>query len=122
MSEQKATSISEYMESLKVGDEVIVKGMYGRSYRAASVTKTTRTQVHCGTEKFRKKDGYRIGPAAFDRPRIVLSNDDLRESVLRRKLETKLGAINIPRLSTDTLRKMVALAEDDLAASRTTTA
>lgn len=66
---------NEWLQNLKVGDEVFVgSGSYGVS--KAIIDKVTATQIAIGNRKYRKKDGYEIGSTGYSRPHLMPITDE----------------------------------------------
>ena len=55
------TDMATYLAGLKAGDVVIVHSRID-GYRARSVDRVTKTQIIVGGAKFRRSDGYEMGP------------------------------------------------------------
>lgn len=83
----------EWLDSLKVGDEVaIIGGMYTE---VATVTRATPTQVGVGHRKFWRKDGRAVGSSRGWRSMWLREvTDKIRDEAEHRALVSNLSATN----------------------------
>lgn len=49
------------LSSVKAGDSLIFRSRYCPEGVVVSVSRTTKTQVVCGSRRFRRSDGYLVG-------------------------------------------------------------
>jgi hypothetical protein len=77
-------STVEWLDSLNVGDQVVVeRGYVYASLKLERVTHTTATQIHVGPYKFRRADGRRMGEQAYDRVAISQPTPDRLRKIRR---------------------------------------
>jgi hypothetical protein len=100
--------MSEWLASLKVGDEVAIQpGGWDQTQRISRVTRITKTQFVCGSERFRKSDGWAPG-SGWSRPNIVKPTQEMRDKIEAARLRTKIK--NAATDSTTTLATLRAMA------------
>lgn len=102
----------DWLGTLKEGDSVFVKSVYGNRYNPAKVAKITGTQIvilHSETSRprrFRRKDGYEVGSSGFERCSLVrgdsakaieTSKRDAMESTLH-NLRQRVHTMNVETL------------------------
>lgn len=100
---------SEELQAVKVGDRLLVSyGMTGK--RIDEVTKITKTQIVCGTRRYRLKDGF--VPGKFDYRsghivRVATTADELylRRMAIIRRLGS-LGLADFDKLPDDRLKQV----------------
>lgn len=68
--------MSDWLESLKIGDEVAVTSR--RAPMIARISHATKTTVLVLNMKFRRRDGRRVGCDSWDPTSIRPATDDLR--------------------------------------------
>ena len=103
---------SEWLQQLKVGDEVFVgSGSYGVS--KATVDKVTATQIAIGSRKYRRKDGYEIGSTGYSRPRLMPITDEWALSkILQSRCDRQsydVGRVDFSRQSYGVLQEVSVL-------------
>lgn len=69
-----------WLAQLKVGDEVVIQGYYGRALR--KVVKITPTQFVVGNSRFRRSNGLECGDKGYGRHHLVAPTDELREEMI----------------------------------------
>jgi hypothetical protein len=100
-----------WIDSLKVGDEVAVRRGYGHaSYELAVVQKVTATQIVLERHRFYKHNGRQVGGSnSYDQFQIMQPTPEIRESVRRAKLLRMLDGRNWSLFSTDQLERIAAI-------------
>ena len=106
--------MSTWLESLKVGDRVIIAG-YFRGDRLAVVNRMTATQIIAGNSRFRRKDGILVGSDSYNRTRLLPPTPERLEKIERREtIESLRRSLEgtAEKLTTDQLRRMAAIAQE----------
>lgn len=97
-----------WLNGLKVGDEVVT---YRDSLRIERVTRATNSTLWVGYFRYRRKDGRSIGE--WHTGCVYEPTPETRERVDRARLERlarrAMGACQLEKLDTDTLRAVIAL-------------
>ncbi len=101
-----------WLNGLDAGDEVGVS--YRHGVRLERVTKVTPTQVVTGRDRWRKKDGRRVGE--YDRwfpPRLVEATEEVRAEVRLRNLRSRAHVLctrgAIEKMSEADLLRVIAI-------------
>lgn len=82
---------TEWLENLKVGDEVYVTGRYGELGQIRKVVRLTKTQILLGEHaRFRKNTGTEVGGGAWSTRSIIPVTDDIRASIYESQLRYRL--------------------------------
>jgi hypothetical protein len=106
---------SEWLQSLKVGDEVAVTGRWCERNFIATVSRVTATLIVTdGAElRFQRKTGYEYGSgSSYNRRRILEITDEIRNG-LRRNVALKIiERSNWQSMTTDQLERIVAIIEE----------
>lgn len=76
------------LENVQVGDQVLWIGRYHK--RILTVTRLTKTFILCGSEKFRKSDGYSIPLDVWNRTYIEVLTEDKRVQMQLEQKQIKL--------------------------------
>ena len=91
----------ESLENVKVGDVVIVCKRHHRE--AQKVSKVTKTQIHVGNERYRKKDGNVVGFGPWDLHWITIPKEgeveEIRQLEFRGRVVDDLRHISINSVS-----------------------
>lgn len=84
---------TEWLDSLKAGDEVLYSvGWGGSAVRyIETVERTTATQIILGRARFRRKDGRRVGAAELRYGSIREPTDADREQIERERLRQDIA-------------------------------
>jgi hypothetical protein len=101
---------NEWLENLKVGDNVLYSGRY-REYFVGTVTRITKTQVivkiNAYENKFRKKDGFVVGGDIWNTSLIreydenileTQKKEERRKSLISEIRNTGLGKLSLEAL------------------------
>lgn len=108
--------MSEWLNNLKYGDEVVVisEGAFTASRsKIARVSRTTATQIilDSGT-RFRKADGRRVGADSFSTLSLARPTEELRAEICKSALVEKLRRVTWEKMSADTLTKVWEIAKN----------
>lgn len=99
-----------WLESLAVGDEVVLSG--GWAPQISKVSGVTPTQVRIGSMRFRKKDGRLIGASGFRSQWLHRPTDEMRARIARTNAVSKLATMSRQQwesLSDEALGSILAL-------------
>lgn len=98
-----------WLEDLKVGDEVVVSGSF-LSYEISRVTHTTATQIHIGGTKYRRDTGVQMGSvSSWNRSSLCEPTQELRDKIEHKKRASSMGIVTWQKLSLDQLRRIAAI-------------
>jgi hypothetical protein len=78
-----------WLENIKEGDEILLdSGHYSVSLSKVKVTRVTATQIAIGDVRYRRSDGYRMGPRSGfgSRSQLVKPTPELLEQIRRKQL------------------------------------
>lgn len=109
----------EWVTDLKPGDRVLVGVGYGK-FRVDYVERLTKTQIVLknSVNKFRRKDGHRVGDTGWARAYLAEPTPDKVNAIRRENLRERLAFIlnhgQTHQLSLYALRRMHAIATNDL--------
>lgn len=88
-------SNSEWLESLKPGDNVCISyGVYRDNNRLAVVEKVTKLHVIVNGYKYQKKGGYRAGDTCWHRSSICEPTIERRKAIHRAEWAGRITALN----------------------------
>jgi hypothetical protein len=104
-------SNTEWLESLKVGDEVAIK-LPHHGYSIDKITIITKTQIITKFSRYRKKDGRSIGSADWFIRNIEPVTDIIRNTVARSSLAIKLKKQSFADLTLDQLERIQAIIDE----------
>jgi hypothetical protein len=96
---------TEWLESLKVGDEVAID-LPHHGYSIEKITNVTKTQICTKFSRYRKKDGRSIGSADWFARNIEPVTDRIRNMVARSSLAIKLKKQSFSALTLDQLQRI----------------
>jgi hypothetical protein len=99
-----------WLDSLKVGDEVIVPYGWNES-RCERITKSTATQIHIGTTKYSRRSGRQIGTDTYSRAFIRQATPEMIAKVKEQIMRSKIQNIKFEKLPIDIIRQVLALLE-----------
>ncbi len=97
-----------WLNSLKAGDQVVVRVGWGNDPYLYKVKRTTATRVMVDTWTFARKTGYTSGRHGYDFTRLEPPTDDIRHDIWRRHTITKILGTDWQNLSDDTLKAVQA--------------
>ena|SRR5438105_9972529 len=102
-----------WLDSLKVGDKVAIR--YGfDALDVMRVTKTTPTQIHVGSHKYRRKGGYRIGETGrFHVSSIQEFTPEMQAEQEEKKLRNRVRDIQFTKLPLDIIKQILALLPEE---------
>jgi len=81
---------NQWLQELKVGDEVYIPKQYGRGYIRSFVQRITPSQiVVTGGDKYRKKDGCSVGTGIWNSSRIYQPTEKLENTYKLGELEAQ---------------------------------
>lgn len=86
-------SDSEWLQSLKAGDEAIVYVGISTSPYLATVDRTTATQIITGPHRFHRKNGNEVGASVYSRTHIMQPTPERVEKARRAAALSKLRRI-----------------------------
>jgi len=92
-------SSNEWLQSLKVGDEVYLPAAYGRGGEIYAITRVTQSQICIGGYKFWKKNGRSIGTDSWCSRSIRPVTIEMLEEIeaLIRRIECAVNQANWPK-------------------------
>lgn len=77
----------DFLSNIKPGDEIVIRGYYGKYL--ANVYKVSRTQIITEKgERFRRRNGYKVGGSAW-RFACICESSPEEMAVVQREIETK---------------------------------
>lgn len=97
------SDISDYLATVKVGDVVFTE-----SGVELSVTRITRTQICCGSSRFRNTDGLRIGDTSRRWNLNLVTPARAEETRVWKDRERVIGAWKSPLARTYTQARVLA--------------
>lgn len=110
-----ASDLASYLAGLKAGDVVIVQSRID-GYREHTVDKVTKTQIVIGSAKFRRSDGYEMGPEWGRKSNInyptKIARDIATFRAVRDALRSEITLDTIPGMRAALDRAEAALRED----------
>ena len=98
----------EWLESLKVGDKVCVEGRLS-GVRIVEIERITKIYFIINDEKFRRVDGYKLGCDSWNFIQVKPITDEVRASILSRRLEVKIHNGGLRKLPLDGLKAIEGL-------------
>lgn len=105
--------IRQFLESLKVGDEVLIcRGGYHKI--EGKVERMTGTQILCAGIRFRRADGMQMGRSGFARARIGPISEEDRLQLRRDRLIVKFSSMDMAewaKLSVEQLEEVGKILE-----------
>ena len=101
---------TEWIESLKVGDEVVV--ICRDSHSIESVTEITNTQIVTTYGIFEKDTGVSVSKKIFSESYIRPSTDELKQIINKTILVSKLSNFNYRNLSIDQLERIKSIIDE----------
>ena len=78
------------LESIKVGDTLILKGQHPEDSREVQVARLTKTQVMVGGNRFRKSNGQLVGGSYWDSPSLTIPRKGEIEKIQEARLHHQL--------------------------------
>lgn len=103
---------AEWLGSLQVGDLVIVESTHiGGIKHLETIGRLTATQIILDntTARYRRTDGYRIGPYAYHRSWIEKPTPEARAEIKHQEIVDQLKAIRWKELSLEILERVAEL-------------
>jgi hypothetical protein len=104
--------MSDWLQNLKAGDEVILSGHYGAGV-LAKVSKVTATQVVIGANRYRRDNGRFIGRRGCSNPSIREATPEARERADQSRLASvakhRVGKVKFDALPSATWRAILDL-------------
>lgn len=96
-----------WLAGLQAGTQVA----YGRDTGlvVATITRVTGTQIVCGTDRFNRTSGKKLGSSRFHHTWLHPVTPEIREALERRRLLFTVSHTRWPDLSSDALRAVVAI-------------
>lgn len=83
----------EWLDSLKAGDEVMVRyGFTGGVLKREVVERTTRTMIVVGRFRYRRKDGRWTSPSRWSPHHLVKPSKEGREEIEEREARQEIGS------------------------------
>lgn len=103
-------SNTEWLESLKVGDEVAINSRDG--YSIKNVTNITKTQICTEYSRYRKKDGRSVGSCDWYVSNIEPVTDKIKNIVTRSRISAQLRKQDFTGLSLDQLERIKSIIDE----------
>lgn len=83
------------IKQVSPGDTIFIKSTLRGTVRKVTVSRTTKTQIIAGSERFRKRDGRRVGASTWDYTTALVWSqgleDQYRREIVERRLRAKLN-------------------------------
>jgi len=108
---------SDWLNNLKVGDDVVCRGAYSE-VSIAQITRITKAQVFVRVNEryeqaFWKKDGYQVGGNIWRKSTLGQPTQEIRDSIelmaLRRKAFLMAKALIVPNTKDEVVKLIEAL-------------
>lgn len=91
---------TEWLASLKVGDEVVIRGRHDSLSR---VTRFTGTQIIASRCRFRKRDGRMVAADCWNSSSLVQPTPEIRNKIRQVNLARKMGGVTWSLMPLDVL-------------------
>jgi hypothetical protein len=103
---------SEWLESLKVGDQVALNGSYN-DLLIRVVSRLTKTQIILDTgAKFRRDSGHLIGGDIWRRASITPVTKEIKLKIRTSNLKYKISRIDFKTLSNDKIETILKIVNE----------
>jgi hypothetical protein len=102
----------EWLESLKVGDEVAVEAWNGW-HSIEKVTKITKTQIVTNLGRYKRGSGLTVGGSIWHSSEIVPVTDQIRKRVRKSIIISKLRQLDFTRMTLDQLERIQAIIKNE---------
>lgn len=100
------------LEGVKVGDLLHIHEQYGNAGRIVKVDRITATQVVCGAQRFRLRDGWLVGGDSWSGRFARRATPELIEDVRRQRLIHEIESVKrgeLRALSTTDLQSVLVI-------------
>lgn len=107
---ERAAKEREWLDGLKVGDQVVINWSFSHSLQ--TVTHCTPTEIHVGGTKYRRKSGFVVG---HSRGSISMPTPEIVESIEKESLVGRVANMRwdyVRSLSVDQLRRIAAILDE----------
>lgn len=104
----------EWLDGLKAGDEVNLRGSFERVGCIASVERVTATQIVLAGRggRYRRKNGRLVGGTGWGVPSIHEATPEVRAKVWRANAERRLGRCQWHALTDDQIARVLAIVDE----------